>query len=387
MTGKILFQAGELILRNSLHCGQSFRWVNKENTELFYSTVKIGDTHELVFLNQTEDDCVEYDCYNKQNLPKLETFFRDYFRLDLSLDNLMRDWIEVDPERFKYKQHRGVRVLKQDPWETLCSFICSSNNNISRITKMCHSLATQYGDEVGEFEGVKQYSFPSSDQLVSKATEDELRDLGFGYRAKYIMGTAQLMSMEKDGMTDSEYMLSWRTKGKMSYEDAKEKLMMYPGVGPKVADCVLLMGGLGFDEVVPVDVHIARIAERDYKFNSTSNEIEKLQAKYKNFPITRKKVNYKLDVYRKRFQELWGQYAGWAQCILFSQEIGKTVGANSNDKIVQKRKIDEYEEINKIGEKMDIVSVKVEEEEVSIEEYSVTGRPLRKAVKRAKKVY
>ncbi|QEU62009.1 Ogg1 [Kluyveromyces lactis] len=397
MVGKLFFQPGELVLRNSLHCGQSFRWVIQEHTGFFYSTLKLDDSYDLVMLRQLDDNCIEYDCYKRANLEKLESHLKDYFKLDVSLNNLMTQWSDADPKGFQNKEHRGVRVLNQNPWETLCSFICSSNNNISRITKMCHSLATEFGDEIAEFDGTKQYSFPSSDQIIERASEEKLRDLGFGYRAKYIIGTAQLMSMEKGDMSDSEYMLSWRTKGKLGYQDVKEKLMAYPGVGPKVADCVLLMGGLGFDEVVPVDVHIARIASRDYKLNNTKQEISELQAEYKKLPITRKKVNYELDMYRRKLQDLWGPYAGWAQCVLFAQEIGKTVGASTSDKLVKRRKLD----YNASGEEEDLKFVVKDEADINTEdslsmvkiedtmsiEYSITGRPLRRAVKKAKKVY
>ena len=194
MVGKLFFQPGELVLRNSLHCGQSFRWVIQEHTGFFYSTLKLDDSYDLVMLRQLDDNCIEYDCYKRANLEKLESHLKDYFELDVSLNNLMTQWSDADPKGFQNKEHRGVRVLNQNPWETLCSFICSSNNNISRITKMCHSLATEFGDEIAEFDGAKQYSFPSSDQIVERASEEKLRDLGFGYRAKYIIGTAQLMS-------------------------------------------------------------------------------------------------------------------------------------------------------------------------------------------------
>ncbi|CDO92245.1 unnamed protein product [Kluyveromyces dobzhanskii CBS 2104] len=325
-------------------------------------------------------------------MEKLQSHLKSYFRLDVSLNNLMSEWSTMDSKGFLNKDHRGVRVLKQNPWETLCSFICSSNNNISRITKMCHSLATEFGDEIAEFDGVKQYSFPTSKDIVEKASEEKLRRLGFGYRAKYLIGTAQLMAVEKGDMSDTDYMHSWRTKGKMKYEDVKEKLMAYPGVGPKVADCVLLMGGLGFDEVVPVDVHIARIASRDYKLSNTKQEISILQSEYKNMPLTRKKVNYELDMLRRKLQDLWGPYAGWAQCVLFAQEIGKTVGASTNDRLVKRRKLDleedhsvEIKQEVQVGEDDALSMIKIED--VMSVEYSITGRPLRKPVKKAKTAY
>lgn len=164
--------------------------------------------------------------------------------------------------------------------------------------------------------------------------------------------------------------------------------MSYPGVGPKVADCVLLMGGLGFDEVVPVDVHIARIASRDYNFSSAKQQHSVLQAEYKDLPLMRKKVNYELDVIRRKFQDLWGQYAGWAQCVLFAQEIGKTVGATTNDRVIMKRQLDIYDISVKSELNFDnavLSSVKIEDEEAI--EYSIAGRPLRKSVKKAKVVF
>lgn len=386
---KITFKAGEVILRNSLHCGQAFRWVLQEESGVFYSTMRVGNGYDLVTLRQIDDSTVEYGCLNEQNMDSLGFLLHSYLRLDVSLTELLKQWQSNDPDGFMNKTHRGVRVLMQDPWETLCSYICSSNNNISRITKMCHSLAINFGDEIGRFDGIAQYSFPSSDQLIGRASEEKLRELGFGYRAKYIMGTAELMALQKGSVSDTEYMLSWKTKGKMGYEEAKEKLMGFPGVGPKVADCVLL-SGFALDEVVPVDVHIARIASRDYQFKSTKKETLDLQNKYRTLPLTRKKVNYELDILRVRFQELWGDYAGWAQCVLFAQEIGKTVGATSTEMLVRKRQLerDSHYFDGSISVKSEI---SVDEDEVlaaikfdDCVEYSPTGRPLRRAVKKAK---
>lgn len=181
----------------------------------------------------------------------------------------------------------GVRIISNDPFECLMSFICSSNNNIPRITKMLNAIRKQYGEELitttttaisgGEEEDNDDetfYSFPSLQTLVDNATEQDLRQIcGLGYRAKYIMETIRKL----DELGGEEYLHQikneqeqeqlgrrhWSKKesgdndspGAANASSVKEKLIQFTGVGPKVADCVALFS-LKQDDAIPVDVHV-----------------------------------------------------------------------------------------------------------------------------------
>ncbi|SCV02634.1 LAMI_0H01376g1_1 [Lachancea mirantina] len=353
---KILFQPGELVIDNVLHCGQAFRWVFHEDLRQYSASLNVGGKYRIVVVKQGKDNCIEYGTLDTIEEDVLRSFVESYFRLEVPLlDLFAKDWALRD-SRLKSKAPLGVRILAQDPWETLVSFICSSNNNISRITKMCHALSSNYGDKLGVYNGVEHCSFPSSAQLLERASESELRTLGFGYRAKYIMGTAQKMQELAKGMlSDTPLLENW--KKTLNYEQIRENFMGFPGVGPKVADCVCL-SGMRLDHVVPVDVHIARIAQRDYRFVSRKRDLFQLQDMYKDMPITRRKINYELDSIRIMFKELWGDYAGWIQGIVFAQEIGKTLGA-TQEGTISKRKLEiEVKVEEKVGTEVVAMEIK-----------------------------
>lgn len=192
-----------------------------------------------------------------------------YLNLSSNLTELYSQWSNSDAN-FKKKapNFTGIRILRQDAWEALVSFICSSNNNIARISQMVEKLCTHYGDLVGTIEGRTYHDFPSPEALTGDEVEGRLRGLGFGYRAKYIYQTAVMVAQERDkgwlnSLRNPESPAfgiepspggEMRPEGREGYCEAHEKLLELQGVGPKVADCVCLMG-LGWGEAVPVDTH------------------------------------------------------------------------------------------------------------------------------------
>jgi N-glycosylase/DNA lyase len=115
---------------------------------------------------------------------------KDYFQLDIKLEEMYKSWSKADQHFSKIsKEFTGIRMLRQDPVECLFSFICSSNNNISRITSMVDKLAKHYGRKIlvsNCVDGEEFYTFPKVEALAAEGVEDNLRKLGFGYRAKYI---------------------------------------------------------------------------------------------------------------------------------------------------------------------------------------------------------
>lgn len=157
-----------------------------------------------------------------------EAVLRDYFQLQVSLSQLYDKWQSVDNNfAVRGSKFPGVRILRQDPVENLFSFICSSNNNISRIAGMVDKLCVRYGKLVGTVGGEKWYSFPDPSALAKQHTESELRKLGFGYRAKFIHETAKILTNERK----SDWLFKLR---EVSYDEAHSQLRQLSGVGAKV---------------------------------------------------------------------------------------------------------------------------------------------------------
>ncbi|KAM0554171.1 hypothetical protein ACHAPJ_006970 [Fusarium lateritium] len=244
-----------------------------------------------------------------------EALLRHYFNLDISLGPLYKQWSEADPNfRKRAPQFQGVRILSQDAWEALICFICSSNNNITRISQMVHKLCLHYGPLISYMGDEAFHDFPTPQDLTGDGVEAHLRALGFGYRAKYIADTARIVAKEKpdnwlESLRNPEQPCFNATpvpkEKHATYKEAHEQLLTLKGVGPKVADCVCLMG-LGWGESVPVDTHVWQIAQRDYKFG-------KSKAKTLN------KAMY--DAVGDHFRDLWGKYAGWAHSVLFTADL------------------------------------------------------------------
>jgi len=315
----------ELNLEIVLKCGQSFRW------SLFRKDPKeyIGVLAKKVWILTQNDDTVFfktiYDGSQKvgsDEVKKEESVLRDYFQLQVNLGKFYGEWSKVDPV-FKdvSVKFSGVRMLRQDPVENTFSFICSANNNIQRISGMVESLCTNYGEPVatilnpsdGSLEfGVDKcyYAFPEIEALVDRgpSLEADLRRLGFGYRAAYIYKTAKQLQ-EKGGRP---YLEGIR---EMPYPEAKAELLKLTGVGPKVADCILLMS-LDQPSSVPVDTHMFQIAAQNYLPH------------LKKYKTVTDKVYLEIG---DHFRKLYGGHAGWAHSVLFSADLrqfkseGKTI--------------------------------------------------------------
>ncbi|KAJ4407104.1 8-oxoguanine glycosylase ogg1 [Gnomoniopsis sp. IMI 355080] len=275
-----------------------------------------------------------------------EALLSSYFNLSHSLTALYAQWSSADANfRKRAPGFTGVRILNQDAWEALVGFICSSNNNISRISQMVHKLCLHYGAYIGVIDEQPMHDFPTPTSLTAPGVEAHLRELGFGYRAKYIAQTARDISQNRPmGWLQSlrnPASIAWKgavsasngTEKQSSYKDAHEQLLQLKGVGPKVADCVCLMG-LGWGEAVPVDTHVWQIAMRDYKFGG----------KTKNKSLT--KAMY--DAVGDHFRELWGDQAGWAHSVLFTADLrtfsGRVVDTEDGRAETKAIKVDTVEE-------------------------------------------
>jgi N-glycosylase/DNA lyase len=179
-----------------------------------------------------------------------------------------------------------------------------------------NNLCLHYGPLIGHIDDQTFHDFPPPEALTGPGVESHLRELGFGYRAGYIAKTASIVSKEKpegwlqslcneepyDDSPDQKPLLEG---GREGYRRAHEELLQLQGVGPKVADCVCLMG-LGWGEAVPVDTHVWQIAQRDYKFG---------KGKHKSLT----KATY--SAVGDHFRQLWGKEAGWAHSVLFAADL------------------------------------------------------------------
>ena len=225
----------------SLLCGQAFRWDS------------LGDTGYRGVVDGTVVDIWQkrpkelYWESGPRTFTKEEV--RSYFRLDDDLEAIRQDI--GDPNvNAAFARYPGLRLLSQDPWETLISFVISQVSNVPRISKTVETLSTHYGDHLGD--GVSN-AFPSPDQLA-QADESALRLQGLGYRAPHIVAIS-------NAIADGEIFLE--PLAFKPYEEVKAEITTFPGVGPKVADCTLLFS-LGHMEAFPVDRWVIRAVEGWY---------------------------------------------------------------------------------------------------------------------------
>lgn len=329
LSGVIKCTTQQLNLDVTLTCGQAFRW--KKHHSEWISTfagrvwcLKQDDDGNLHYrvLNAVNNGLCSPNIDNSNAVPRSrkrkraenspnsenEELLRDYFQLGVDLESLYTEWCEVDTT-FKATANYlpGIRVLRQEPLEALMAFICSSNNNITRISSMVEKLCTMYGTKLLEGKQGSFYAFPTATQMDREGVEAELRAAGFGYRAKYVHGTAKALAAR-----DPMWLQSLRAA---PYAEAHRQLIELPGVGAKVADCVCLMA-LDKTEAVPIDVHVWRMATRHYLPHLKS--LKNLSA------VAYKEIG---DHFRKRF----GPYAGWAQSVLFTSDLKKHAKSSSSE--------------------------------------------------------
>ena len=228
----------DLDLEQTLDCGQSFRW-EKQNDGSF-SGVAFGK-----YVNISLDGT---DMIIKNAAPDDEKIWRDYFDLELDYGKIREDISRLHPvleDAARYAP--GIRILRQEPYEALCTFIISQNNNIKRIKGIVARLCESFGDEIDE--GV--YTFPTAERLA-ELTPDDLAPLRAGFRNRYIIDSAKKVASSE---VDLELCKT------ADYEAARAELMKITGVGVKVADCTLLFG-MHRVEAFPVDVWMKRAMEK-----------------------------------------------------------------------------------------------------------------------------
>ena len=252
-------------LKDIFECGQCFRW--NENEDGSYTGVinngvlnveKQGE--KIIFTGMLEKD--------------LKEVVRFYFDLDRNYEEIKMQLSNIDKYlKTSVEYGKGIRILNQDLWETIISFIISANNNIPRIKGIIERLSKKYGTEI-EWNGEKYYTFPTPKQL-RKATVEDLRSLGTGFRDIRIYETTQKVLSGEFNLNEIQ------NKDTLS---AREELLTLSGVGPKVADCILLFSTLKRFDVFPIDVWVRRVMNELYIKNEdetkvSKNEISKIAKK------------------------------------------------------------------------------------------------------------
>lgn len=227
----------DLDLAQTLDCGQSFRW---EETDGSFSGIAFG---KRVTMRLDGESLYVYGA-TAQDFEKL---WKPYLDLELDYGAIRGEIAGLHPVLKEASAYApGIRILRQEPWEALCTFIISQNNNIKRIKGIVARLCESFGEDIGD-----GYAFPSAEAL-SKLEPDDLAPLRAGFRNKYIIDAARKVS---SGEVKLE---SCRT---LPYDEARAELTKIKGVGVKVADCTLLFG-LHRIEAFPVDVWMKRAMER-----------------------------------------------------------------------------------------------------------------------------
>lgn len=257
-------------------CGQCFRW-NKQKDNSYTGIFKNNvinvkkEDDKIIFTGNCNDD--------------IKTICTDYFDLNQNYENIKTKLSKID----KYlensiKYGNGIRILRQDLWETLISFIISANNNIPRIKTIIERISKKYGKKI-IFQNEEYYTFPKPEDLAN-ATVQDLRSLGLGFRDIRVYETVQKTLRKEINLQELEK--------EKNIETLRNALLEIPGVGPKVADCIMLFS-LKKYEVFPVDVWVRRVISELY-FNNIEQKPQTIQ---------------------KFAKEQYGDLAGLAQQYLF----------------------------------------------------------------------
>ena len=232
-------------LEQTLECGQCFHFVKLGDEE--YGLTAYG---KLLHIKQTGDELIFYNTSGED----FEKIWRKYFDLDRDYSSIKDKLLEKDDKlKDAIERMDGVRILNQDFFETLISFIISQNKQIPHIKKIVADISEKYGKYAGNINGVDFYTFPSVGEL-KKATVEDLLELKTGFRAPYI---ADAVDKVNDNIIKEDCLRE------LNVDDCCEELCRIKGVGNKVANCVMLFS-LGKREAFPVDVWIKRIMENLY---------------------------------------------------------------------------------------------------------------------------
>lgn len=265
-------------LNLTINSGQVFLW-NKVGSTWFGI-----DNEDLLVIRENPFEIVS-------SPRKMNKFFRE----DDNLDNIIEDISKDKLVKKAVKHFSGLRLIRQDPFQCYISFICSSNSTIRNIKRMLENLCKKFGNKV-EFEKEQFFTFPKPEKLANASNKD-LLSCGLGFRAKYVKHAAKMIISEK---------INFESLRNEDYKSALEVLKTVPGIGNKVADCILLFS-LDKLESFPLDRWTQRILQKYY-----SRVFDDIQIK----SLTEKKYS----MLHEKIVEYFGPYAGYSQQFLFKME-------------------------------------------------------------------
>ena len=263
-------------VENSINSGQVFLW--RKNGDYWYGV----NGQDILEINYSG------------SIKSYQNIKTDFFRKKDNMEIIIKSISKDNTTKKAVKKYLGLRLLKQDPFQCLISFIVSSNSNIQKIKTSLENISRKFGTKI-EFENQEFFLFPKPDKLA-KASINEIRTCGVGYRAKFIKEAANMIFSKK---------IDFESLKKSNYFETKERICSIPGVGNKVADCIMLFS-LNKLEAFPLDRWMIRILEK-YFFNEFQLETK---------TITEKQY----DILHEKIVNYFGSYAGYAQQFLFKME-------------------------------------------------------------------
>lgn len=267
-------------LKDIFDCGQCFRW-NAEDDGSY-----TGIFRNNVLNVKKENDVVTFEGICEGDVKETVEY---YFDLNRDYNEIKDKLSKIDDNmKTSIEYGKGIRILNQDLWETIISFIISANNNIPRIKGIIERLSKKYGKEI-EYNGEKYYTFPTAEELKNVNVED-FRKLGLGFRDIRLYETTHMIL---EGKVDLN-----KLRKNPNTTEVREQLLTLSGVGPKVADCILLFSDLKRFEVFPIDVWVRRVMNDLYIKQEDENKVSKKQIE-------------------KLAEEKFGNLAGLAQQYLF----------------------------------------------------------------------
>ena len=277
----VLENAKSFNIRDIFECGQCFRWNKQEDgsyTGIWKENVLniSQENHKIIFKGICQNGDIEKEV-------------KEYFDLERNYEEIKDKLAKIDENmKSSIKYGEGIRILNQDLWETIISFIISANNNIPRIKGIIERLSKKYGKEI-KWNNESYYTFPTAEELKN-VTVEEYRNLGLGFRDIRLYETTKMINEKQ---IDLE-----KLKQNPNTQEVRDKLLTLSGVGHKVADCILLFSTLKRFEVFPIDVWVRRVMNELYIKKEDETKVSKKEIE-------------------KLAQEKFGNLAGMAQQYLF----------------------------------------------------------------------
>jgi len=299
MESQLIMQSNDLNLDFTLDCGQVFRWVKKEDWWVGVvegTVIKIKQDNEIMTV--------------KSNINSIdEQFIKTYFRFDDQLQNIVSEISKDNYVAEAVSRFYGLRLLRQNPWECAASFICATYKNINSIKLMISNISRKFGNRI-EFNGELYYSFPEPG-IIANSDNNSLTDCGLGYRAKFLIELAKKIVSKEivlEDLADYDYN---KAKSILLSRSLGKKFLI--GIGPKVADCILLFSLEKMDSF-PIDVWIRRVVFKFYSHLFTND------FSIKNLVKINKDNSIGFSEYEKisnTMRQYFGRYAGYAQEYLY----------------------------------------------------------------------